>query len=574
MMSKRMTWPRSNPFMVFSLSLRSKLMIAFVVIALLVVVTSGLSYYFLKKINLSYVNLLNHNAIILQLASDIQYQSQLQYSLMSNYVIEPSPVKIEGILESNQKLSALVQDIKGIDENAEDQTYYKVMSESNETIAGLVNDLEKTKSSYQRTVPLTQNLTKLAEKIQKKQKNIMELKKVENGNIMDQTIQKLIWVSATTLVIAIAIGWMVSRMIIAPLRTIVKAARDIASCDLTGRDIRVRSRDELHDLAEAFNQMKGNLFKIISQVDYHAKHVSAAAEELSGNSDHLSKASEQITTVVQEISAGSESQVQHMMTGISFLAQMDHSVQQIAWITGLTNETSSHALAAVSKGTDSIELSISQMNAIYFKMRVLSESVQRLGTHVMHVLAANDLIANISRQTNLLALNASIEAARAGEAGKGFAVVAQEVRHLSKQTTEAADEVARLVNAIQEEMSEVEHSCEAGSQEVSTGISVVNEANVAFERIKREIEEVSAQISQVSVQSSDISQKSQTALEVLRSIEVVAKHTASGTRDVSINMEEQLASMEEIVSSSNILSGMAEELDELIGRFQLRSNDI
>ncbi|WP_261303914.1 methyl-accepting chemotaxis protein [Paenibacillus andongensis] len=573
-MSKRMTWPRSKPFMVLSLSLRSKLMIAFVVIALSVAVTSGLSYYFLKKINQSYMNLLSHHAVILQLVSDIQYQTQLQYSLMSSYVIEPSPEKVQAILESNQKLSTLVQDVKGIDENAEDQTYYKVMSESIETIAGLVHDLDKAKSSYQRSVPLTQNLTKLAEKIQKKQKNIMELKKVENGNMTDQTIQKLIAISITTLVIALAIGWMVSRMIIVPLRMIVKAARDIASCDLTGRDIRVRSRDELHDLAEAFNQMKGNLSQIISQVDYHAKHVSAAAEELSGNTEHLSKASEQITTVVQEISAGSESQVEHMMTGVSFLAQMDHSVQQIASITGLTNETSSNALAAVSRGTDSIELSISQMNAIYYKMKVLSESVGRLGTHVMHVLAANDLIANISRQTNLLALNASIEAARAGAAGKGFAVVAQEVRHLSKQTTEAADGVARLVNAIQEEMSEVAHSCEAGSQEVNTGISVVNEANVAFERIKKEIEEVSAQISQVSLQSSDISEKSQTALEVLRSIEGVAKHTASGTKEVSVNMEEQYASMEEIVSSANVLSGMAEELDELIGKFQLRSNDI
>ena len=67
------------------------------------------------------------------------------------------------------------------------------------------------------------------------------------------------------------------------------------------------------------------------------------------------------------------------------------------------------------------------------------------------------------------------------------------------------------------------NSSEAGSQEVSTGISVVNEANAAFERIKKEIEEVGAQIDQVSLQSSDISQKSQTALEVLRSIEHVAE---------------------------------------------------
>ena len=85
-----------------------------------------------------------------------------------------------------------------------------------------------------------------------------------------------------------------------------------------------------------------------------------------------------------------------------------------------------------------------------------------------------------------------------------------------------------MVNAIQEEMMEVVNSSEAGSQEVSTGITVVNQANGAFERIQKEIEEVGAQIVQVSLQSSDISHKSQTALEVIRSIEAVAKHAASG----------------------------------------------
>ena len=86
-----------------SISLRSKLMGAFVIIALLVAVTSGLSYYFMKKMNLSYGYLLNHNAMILQLVSEIQYQAQLQYSLMSGYIIDPSPEKGQAIVESQSE---------------------------------------------------------------------------------------------------------------------------------------------------------------------------------------------------------------------------------------------------------------------------------------------------------------------------------------------------------------------------------------------------------------------------------------------------------------------------------------
>ena len=78
----------------------------------------------------------------------------------------------------------------------------------------------------------------------------------------------------------------------------------------------------------------------------------------------------------------------------------------------------------------------------------LQASSEKIGGVVKTI----DAIAN---QTNLLALNATIEAARAGEAGKGFAVVANEVKELSRETSESTANIAKEIHEVQAETQEV-----------------------------------------------------------------------------------------------------------------------
>ena len=64
-------------------------------------------------------------------------------------------------------------------------------------------------------------------------------------------------------------------------------------------------------------------------------------------------------------------------------------------------------------------------------------------------------INDIARQTNLLAVNAAVEAAHAGEYGKGFSVVADEIRILSKNSTDSTHKISDLVNRIHLESQKV-----------------------------------------------------------------------------------------------------------------------
>ena len=77
----------------------------------------------------------------------------------------------------------------------------------------------------------------------------------------------------------------------------------------------------------------------------------------------------------------------------------------------------------------------------------------------------------IAAQTNLLSLNASIEAARAGEHGKGFAVVADEIRHLSEQSSEAADNIHKIINGLSGMTDEVSNRVNAGAESANNVVS-------------------------------------------------------------------------------------------------------
>ena len=57
-------------------------------------------------------------------------------------------------------------------------------------------------------------------------------------------------------------------------------------------------------------------------------------------------------------------------------------------------------------------------------------------------------IRDVARRSRMVALNATIEAARAGESGRGFAVVASEIKSLSGEASEATDDIAQALAAM------------------------------------------------------------------------------------------------------------------------------
>ena len=126
-------------------------------------------------------------------------------------------------------------------------------------------------------------------------------------------------------------------------------------------------------------------------------------------------------------------------------------------------------------------------------------------------------VLRVAKRTNILGLNASIEAAKAGRFGLGFNVVAEEVRDLSNDTRVSARDIKQNIE-------DIEYSIR------QTVEDILNEVNIIRE---------------------------------------VAQNTSTGSDDASQATAEQVTMMNEVSATSNQLSEISQQLNEMMHKFQV-----
>ncbi|GEC93294.1 methyl-accepting chemotaxis protein [Brevibacillus brevis] len=391
----------------------------------------------------------------------------------------------------------------------------------------------------------------------------------ESAQLYESVKRDLIIVMVISVIACVALAVVLTASIRRPILLLMEEMKKVADGDLRVEPVVVKSRDEILDLANSFNEMTSSLTTVIRQVGGTSEQVAASAEQLTASADQTSRATEQIAVTVQEVAAGVDRQVASVENGAKSIDDMSRGIRQIANNAQQTSNMVSEVANMAGEGNQSIQAAVQQMNAIHDSMRELASVVDGLGNHSQAIGEIIEVITGIADQTNLLALNAAIEAARAGEHGRGFAVVADEVRKLAEQSAQSAQKIAQLISTIQTDTKVAVESMETGTREVQEGIRVVHRAGETFGQIQNSIGTVADQIHDVSASAQEVSAHSEQVVQAMELVSEVSDLTADGTQNVSAATQQQLASMEEIASSATALSNMAEELQHMIRRFKV-----
>ncbi|HDT5886975.1 methyl-accepting chemotaxis protein [Aeromonas dhakensis] len=365
-------------------------------------------------------------------------------------------------------------------------------------------------------------------------------------DVLEAPLATLLWqLVGLTLVLMLVFSALLTAMfkyLFADLGRVAGALHDIAhgEGDLTVH-INTRSKDEVGQLAESFNQFVARLHGIVSRLrDVTVELAAQSRAQAAGAQSRSQRVRQQQDEIVMVATA---------------VTEMASATQEIAGNAEFAATTSGDAVKLAVSGQSQVGQSQRSITGLADEVADASQIIVELDAHAQKISGILATISGIAEQTNLLALNAAIEAARAGEQGRGFAVVADEVRVLSRRTHDSTDEIQQMIETLQQTTRRAVGGMETSRQLAGTSVEDAESANQSLARINEAIGSISDMATQIAA-----------AAEEQTSVTSEISRNTENIRHVSQELAEQ-ANQEAVQAAE--LKGLTERLEQEIGRFRL-----
>lgn len=345
----------------------------------------------------------------------------------------------------------------------------------------------------------------------------------DNMRIYQRTLWSLILFSSLTVLL---LG-------IYTLRTILSIRRQLKKISSLFNDANERldltlhaddtSKDEIGDMAKAYNQLVHKVGVSLTTVRSSAQSVSTASAQISAGNEDLSSRTEEQAASLEQTAAS--------------MSELSETVRQTAENTQLASKFSKNAC------------DISEDSSLRVKdMLGTMANIKSSSAKITDIIS---LIEGIAFQTNILALNAAVEAARAGEQGRGFAVVAGEVRNLAQRSSASAKEIKDLI--------------ESSMEYVETGVNQAEGVGENISRMNDAVHQVTSLVDEIAVAAQEQSQGISQIHQAVNQMDDVTQQNSALVQESSAasrSLMEQAASLNHLVNAFIITELSDSEIKE------------
>jgi len=348
---------------------------------------------------------------------------------------------------------------------------------------------------------------------------------------------------------------------------VMKAAAD---GDLTARMEADGENEAMDAIAAEFNAMLEEIERTVAELSWFATDVATASEQVTASTEEVQSASEQVTESVQEISDGATRQNQSLQSVTQELSGLSTTTEEIAASSNEVADIASRTVETGTEGQQAAQEAITAMERIEGEAEDAVAEMRRLEAEVQQIDELIATISEIARQTNMLALNANIEASRSasGEDEEGFAVVAQEVKALSEDVANAADEAEHRLEAIRERTEQSTAEVEGTSEDIEDAGERVQEAVEALEEIADLARETNVGVQEISAATEEQAASTQEVVAMVDGASTISEETTSEAENVAAAAEEQTSALTQVTKSASDLSSRSTQLSEGLDRFE------